>query len=182
MLVAVSVGACGGVGVDRQPVQIDAHGVPFGLLAPSAATTTAPPAPTAAVTVYFVSSTGLRAVSRALSDIGPVDGALEALSSGPTVGEVDEGLTSPVSAAAPLRAEPMREGVVPVDVSASFQNLGGVAQIAAVAQLVFSLTGTPGVSGVVLLVGGRPTRVPTAGGGLASGALTRADYASFAPA
>ncbi len=177
---AVLLSGCG-VGAESQPVQIDPHAVPAGLLAPASTPRTTIEVVPIQVSVYFAGTSSLVAVARSVSRSSPVTGALTALAAGPTGSEAGRGLTSPISTATPFRIVAVRKGTVSVDVPASFETLGGQDQIVAAAQLVYTLTGLPGVSGVYLLVGGQSALAPTSGGGLAPGPLTRADYTSYAP-
>ena len=180
-LVVLMSAACG-IGTEAAPHHLDRQGVPFGLLAPATTTTTPTTEPVAAqVTIYLEATTQkLVAVARKTSMPPTIQDILEALSAGPTSTESSRGLTSPISSASPIKLDAFRAGNVSVDVPASFESLGGQDQIVAAGQLVYSLTGLPGVTGVVLLVAGQPTQVPTSGGSLSSGPLTRNDYVALA--
>jgi len=133
------------------------------------------------ITIFFEIGQRLAGVSRTVAAPATVPEALNALERGPTAAESDDGLTSPLSSSAPLRLDSLQAGMASIDAPIAFESLAGQDQIVAAAQLVFTLTGLPGVTGVVLLIEGQPAQVPTAGGSLSEGPLTRADYASLGP-
>jgi spore germination protein GerM len=179
VVLVVVLSGCG-VGTDAQPVRIDSSQVPPGLLS-STTTTISPRQFTTPIDIYLAVPTRLVAVIRPVVVSSQTESALDALAAGPTSKETDLGLTSPVSLASPLRLVAVREGIASVDISSSFQNLGGQAQIIGAAQIVFTLTGLRDVSGVRIFVDGQLTQVPTSGGGLSWGPLTRSDYLPLAP-
>jgi spore germination protein GerM len=72
-------------------------------------------------------------------------------------------------------------GRVTVDLSEQFVTLGGSAQLIALAELVYTATGRPGVGQVSFTLEGEPTQVPTGDGELSSDPLTRSDYQDLAP-
>lgn len=183
MLALLSVMASGcGVGTEAAPQVLGRHSVPFGLLAPATTTTTTPQPTHTQIVIYLAASLGIVPVTRTVQSApASAQDVLKALSAGPTAAESSGGLTSALTSATPLRLSSIQGGVVSVDVPASFEALGGQEQIVAAAQLVFSLTALTGISGVVLLVSGQPTQVPTAGGSLSQGPLTRADYRALSP-
>jgi len=181
MAVALLLLAGCGVGAETSPQKLPPDAVPFGLLAPATTTTSTMPTAESGVVVYLDRTQRLVPVSRAVPAPATLQDTLAELDAGPTPSESAQGLTSPISAVAPLRVVTVRAGLASVDVPAGFETLGGQDQIVAAAQLVFTLTGRPGVTGVVLLVDGQPTQVPTAGGSLSQGPLTRASYSSLSP-
>jgi hypothetical protein len=68
-----------------------------------------------------------------------------------------------------------------IDVTESLTGVDGEEQVLALAQLVFTLTGLPGVNGVSFARDGRPVEVPTGDGELKRGPLRREDFAAVAP-
>ena len=179
-LAALVFSSCG-VGAEQSPQKLDPRSVPFGLLAPATSTTTTTQVAESTVFVYLQGSQRLVRVARTVPSPTDIPAVLKELDAGPTAAESGQGMTSPISSAAPLKLLSFRAGVASIDAPPSFEALGGQDQIVAAAQLVFTLTGLPGVSGVDFLVGGQPTQVPTAGGSLSQGPLTRADYGSLGP-
>lgn len=171
-----------GVGAERSPHKLDSRGVPFGLLAPATSTTTTTQVAESTVIIYLQGTQRLVPVVRTVPSSAGIPAVLKELGTGPSPAESGQGMTSPISSAAPLSLLSLRAGIASGDAPPSFEALGGQDQIVAAAQLVFTLTGLPGVTGVALLVGGQPTQVPTAGGSLSQGPLTRTDYTSLGPA
>jgi spore germination protein GerM len=102
------------------------------------------------------------------------------LAAGPTAIESRRGLVSPASSVGPFGVGRVHDGVVPVDLPVSFENLGGEDQTMAVAQIVFTVTTFPGVKGVRFLIGGQAAHVPNGNGSLTAGPSTRKDYAGLA--
>lgn len=68
-----------------------------------------------------------------------------------------------------------------IDVTESLTGVDGEEQVLAVAQLVFTLTGLPGVNGVSFARDGRPVDVPTGDGELKRGPLRRTDFGPSLP-
>ena len=73
-------------------------------------------------------------------------------------------------------------GLATVDLDAAFGELAGTAQLVALAELVYTATGRPGVGQVVFSLDGQPIEVPRGDGSLTSEPLTRSDYPELAPA
>ncbi len=176
---ALVLSACG-LGVNASPNLVSPKQVPFGLLRPSAPTTT-PARPGQYVTIYLDGPQRLVAVSREIPTPISIAGVLLALGEGPTSVEASEGLQSPVSTAAPLTLWRIRTTTVTVNVAGSFTKLTGEDQALAMAQLVYTLTVLPGITGVSIRIHGKKAKVPTAKGTLSRGPLDRADYATVAP-
>lgn len=182
-LVAVVAGACG-VPVDRGPTALPPRGVPFGLLDPANPTTstvTAPPPVAVTVQVYLLGVTGRVApVDRDVPVPAPLAAVLGALVAGPTNAETADGLQSAIPAQTQVIAATVTSGTATVDLGGTFGQLVGQAQIDAVAQMVFTATALPGVSGVAFELSGQPVDVPTASGADVPTA-NRAQFASMAP-
>ena len=70
----------------------------------------------------------------------------------------------------------LNAGVAHVDVLPSISTLGGDEQLLAVAQLVCTLTGLPGVGLVAFTLDGSPVAVPRGDGSLTNGPVSRDDY------
>jgi spore germination protein GerM len=102
------------------------------------------------------------------------------LAAGPTASESSRGLVSPASSVGPFGVGAVHDGVVPVDLPESFENLGGEDQTMAAAQIVFTVTTFPGVKGVRFLIGGQAAQVPNGNGSLTAGPSTRKDYGGLA--
>ena len=180
----VAAAGLAGCGVEAQssPEALDAKSIPYDLLRHQAPTE--PSAPrngvTASVTLWLEGSN--QHLVPVLADVpwpSTIGALLNALAEGPTEQESERGLLSPASSVGPLTSGHVRRGVVPVDLPASFENLGGSDQLIAVAQIVYTLTAFPGVKGVSILVAGQRAQVPNANGKLVAGGLTRSDYSAL---
>ena len=132
------------------------------------------------VTVWFVRGSRLEAAERPAQRPG-LTPALDALVAGPTRGEVVDGLRTALS---PQSLTPDRpaaaDAVVTVAVSREFTEVAGGNQLLATAQVVFTVTGFPGVEAVRITADGSPVEVPT-DEGLTDEPVDRDDYASVAP-
>jgi spore germination protein GerM len=90
---------------------------------------------------------------------------LEALVKGPSNSEAAAGLQSAVPIrTAILGATLGTGGVATVNLGGTFGQLVGQAQIQAVAQIVYTATAIPGVTGVTFELMGKPAKVPVASG------------------
>jgi spore germination protein GerM len=169
-----------GIAPTASPTTVAPRSVPYGLLAPPTTTTT-PAEPSDNVTIYLMGESRLVTVNRAVVAPASIARALAALGRGPTTEEVAEGLDSPISTVTPITFRSLNGSTATVGLPASFAQLGGQEEIVAAAQLVFTVTAFPGVEKVSVLIGGKPATIPTGGGSLSSGALSRSDYGALAP-
>jgi lipoprotein-anchoring transpeptidase ErfK/SrfK len=135
----------------------------------------AAPAGAAAGDVYFLQGEQLLPVQRPVTT--PQD-ALTALLTGPTPAEKATGVRSYVPAGTPLRSLTIADGVATVDLGELFiKGTNGESLDARVTQVVYTLTATPDVTGVRLLIkGGTPLGIFP--GINATAALTRAGLAT----
>jgi spore germination protein GerM len=184
-MVAFGVLAGCGVPIDSGPKALARNGVPFGLLRPSSPTTTTTAPATAPVTVtvfiYLLASNGkLAAAAREVPVPAPLITILGALVDGPTNAEATGGLQSAVPPQTQVIAASVAGGVATVDLGGTFAQLVGPSEIEAVAQIVFTATALPGVTGVTFELNGQQVAVPTATGAEVPVA-NRAQFAPFAP-
>jgi hypothetical protein len=182
---ATAAGLAGcGVGAQGDPQALNPKTVPYGLLGPAKSpsmSTSVPSLVNARVTVYLEGSNErLVPVHREVPWPATIAAILGQLAAGPTARESDHGLVSPASAVGPFSVGPVRNGVVPVDVPVSFENLDGQDQTVAAAQIVFTVTTFTGVRGVRFLVAGQSAQVPNGNGSLTAGPSTRKDYLALA--
>ena len=173
------LGGCG-VGAQTAPQVIAKAEVPPDLES-SASTAAGPFTQGELVSIYLQSPHRLVAVHRTIPMPATPRAALAALLLGATTFESDEDLRSPVSAAAPIGLGRMSAGTATVRLSTAFAELAGSDQIIAASQIVFTLTGFPGIRHVRFTLGGKPIDVPTDGGRLKAGPVDRKAYASLAP-
>jgi hypothetical protein len=184
LVAGISAAACG-VPIDRGPTALARSGVPFGLLDPSTVpTTTTTPSPTpvtVSVQIFLINPTGqLVAVQRNVAVPAPLATLLAALADGPTNAEAAGGLESAVPPQTQVVSASIAGGLATVDLAGTIGQLVGQSEINAVAQIVFTATGLPSVTGVSFYFNGQPVSVPTATGAEVPIA-TRAQFASMAP-
>jgi spore germination protein GerM len=183
---AVVVGLAGcGVPVDNQPAALSRHGIPFDLLAPTQSTTTSTSvaSPIAVpVRIYLIGPTGhVVPVSRTVS-VSPADLAtvVRALVAGPTDPESRAGLQSAVPSQTTVLGANIAGGTATVNLGGTFGQIVGPPEIQAVAQVVFTASALPGVTGVTFELAGQAVEVPVASGALVPVATT-AQFAALAP-
>ncbi|HLX87766.1 MAG TPA: GerMN domain-containing protein [Acidimicrobiales bacterium] len=180
---ATTAAGCG-VPLDNGPTALPRRGVPFGLLTPGTPTTSTssqPPPVAVSVQVFLLAPGGhVAAVSRDVPVPAPLAAVLGALVDGPTNTEAAAGLSTAIPAQTQVISATVTGGTATVDLGGTFGQLVGPAQIDAVAQIVFTATALPGVTGVAFELSGQPVDVPTASGADVSTA-DRAQFASMAP-
>jgi Sporulation and spore germination len=183
---ALALGLTGcGVPVDKQPAALNPRGIPFDLLAPTQSTTPATSAPSpieVPVRIFLIGPTGhLVAVTRDVS-VSPPDLAtvLRALVAGPTDAESTAGLQSAVTTQTTVLGANIAGGIATVNLGGTFGQLVGPPEIQAVAQVVFTASALPGVTGVTFELSGQAVEVPVASGALVPVANTT-QFAALAP-
>ena len=151
---------------------------PFGLLAETTTTVTAPPGPAPrTIQVCFVRGTMVTPVTRQVA-APSLQPAVDALVGGPTADEQATGLRTALLAEDAVRGASLTAGVARVDLTPGFAAGGTQDAILALAQLVCTLTAQPGVGQVAFALEGQPVDVPLADGSLATRPVTRDDYAA----
>jgi len=179
------VAACG-IPVDSSPHALPSNAIPFGLLNKTSSTTssTSTTTPTSVtVKVFFLDPAGhLVAVERNVAAHPPggeLEAVLNALVQGPTSIEAGAGLRSAVPPTTRVLHTSEAGGVATVDLSSVFGQLIGPPQIQAVAQVVYTATSLPGITGVAFELGGQSVDVPVASGAQVPVA-TAAQFATLA--
>lgn len=178
------LGACG-VPQEDEAVVFDDRGVPFDLLAPSTTTTsttstTVPPViPDRVVDVCFTQGDGVLPVERTLPRRRTLAEVVEALRRGPTPDEVAFGVGTALPEPAAVGTATLAGGTVTVALGEPFTLAPAPAQLLAIAQLVCTLTGQPGIGRVQFLFDSQPVQVPLPDGSLAAGSVSRDDYATL---
>lgn len=184
MAVWLALPALAACGIPNQatPQALSRHDVPFGLLSPSVSNPPANPrAPQVATVVYLLRAGRLAGAARTVDFPLTVQRVLDALVQGPTNNEARSGLQSAINSGAQLIYTGQAGGTATVDLGGAFGQVGGQAQILAVAQVVFTVTSIPGVTGVLFTEAGQPVDAPSGDGTLTSGPLVRQDFATLAP-
>ena len=179
LLALIVLSSCG-IPVEDSARPISADDIPVTIPSP-APVRTAPADPTpASVELFFVQGSRLAPVRREAPIPLSAERTIAEIARGPTPAERGQGfrtalptelrLAGTVAAAVPL-----------IEVTESFTRVEGEEHILALAQLVFTLTGLPGVDGVSFGLAGRPVEVPTGDGVLKRGPLRRPDFQAVAP-
>ena len=178
--VVVAVSALAGCGVSSQgrATRIEPEDVPFGLLEDEPTTTVVEAGKTA--TMYLLSADRLVAVDRSVPTDAGLDDLLGEVIAGPTEVEQGLGITTAVPAGTIASVDTSR-GVAEVDLTASFGDVRSREQILALGQIVYTLTGQPGIGGVSFSLEGKPVKVPLADGTTSAEPLARDDFAALAP-
>jgi hypothetical protein len=160
--------------------------VPFDLLDASPSSTgttgpTGPSTPSARATIFLVQGERLAAASRDLPAPLSAQSVLESLANGPTDSEIALGLRTALLADDLIRSVGVAGGIATVDLGPAFAEIGGRDQILALAQIVSTLTGLPGVGRVTFTLGGTQVGVPRGDGAITTGSVSRDDYGLLAP-
>jgi spore germination protein GerM len=152
--------------------------VPFGLL-DSSAPPLLPPAtaaPAESVAVCFVKDNVLAVVPVNLAPPVQLDDVVATLAQPPANAA---SLRTAVGDPPMVHTVNLKGGIARVDLEPSVSDLGGRDQLLAVAQLVCTLTGQPGVGQVSFTLDGAPVEVPRGDGSLTDGPVSRGDYAAL---
>jgi len=180
---AVMLAACGVPPDDRATLAAPAS-VPFDLLgqAPSVTATTLPFAQTEKATLFLVQGERLAAVQRELPAPVSVESVLEALAAGPTATEVQLGLrTALLTTPGLVNSGGVSGGIATIDLGQPFSEIAGRDQIVALAQIVSTVTGLPGVGRAAFTLDGQPVGILRGDGAVTTDSVSRDDYATLAP-
>lgn len=182
VVAALSVGLVGlagcGVPEEGRANRIQEADVPFGLLDEQSTTTVARSG--RPVQVYLFSDDRLAAVDRTLPDDGGLVQLVELVIAGPNELERAIGATSSVPVGTVSSVGESR-GIAQVDLAESFGDIRSGDQLVALGQLVYTLTGQPGIGGVEFSLDGDPIEVPLGDGTFSDAPLSRDDFAALAP-
>ena len=182
-LVTFAGSACG-VRSDDDPRSLAADQVPYGLMAEAPATTTSTPTrsvPKEAASVFFVdSSDHLRRVVRDVNRPPTVAKVLTSLVFGVQEDEAAAGLRSAIDPTASIQARALDGATYVIDLSPEFAQGSTSEQLLRIAQIVYTATEIPGVTGVRFTLNGTPIQAPTPTGST-SDPVGREAYQLFAP-
>ena len=153
--------------------------VPFGLLDPTEEPLVPPATGPIAdpVGLCFVREGRLAVVLTSLSAPISLLDAVKALVVPPA--GIDPPVRSAVTGEAVVHDAKLTSGVAQVDLGQRVAELSGEEQLLAVAQIVCTLTGRPGVGQVSFTLDGVPLAVPKGDGSLVTSPVSRDDYASL---
>ncbi|MCU1370963.1 MAG: hypothetical protein JWO77_2157 [Ilumatobacteraceae bacterium] len=177
VLVLSLLSACG-VSSQGTATRIEPENVPFGLLDDDTTTTAVEAGRT--TSVYLLSEDRLVPVTRSVDDDAALDDLLTQVITGPTEVEQSLGITTAVPAGTLASVDTSR-GIAEVDLTSSFGDIRSGEQILALGQIVYTLTGQPGIGGVRFTVEGKEVKVPLSEGSPNDDPLSRDDFEAIAP-
>jgi spore germination protein GerM len=128
------------------------------------------------VSVYLEGSRGLVPVTRHVRGEVDARSALDALLEGPSGAETRLGLSSAIPSRDAVRLVTDEDGTATVELSSDFRDGTVTHQVAALAQIVYTLTGVPGVEEVRFEIDGALAAVPRHDGSLTREPVNRSDY------
>lgn len=178
LTLSIALTACA-VGTQDDARQVRDSAVPFQLLDPEAPPL-APPSggpATEQVSLCFLRDGRLEVVSRDLAPPVTLEATVDALTAPPPAVRppVRTALTEPSI----IREVRVVGGIARVDLFPSVSTLPPDQQLLAVAQIVCTLTGRPGVGQVSFTLGGAPLAVPKGDGSLVTSPVARDDYSAL---
>ncbi len=177
-LVAGPLLAACGVSSQSKATRIEPTDVPFGLLDDEPTTTVVQAGRT--VAVYLLVGDELVPVDRSVSGGAALEELLGQVITGPTEVEQSLGITTAVPSGTLASVDTSR-GIAEVDLASSFGDIRSREQTLALGQIVYTLTGQPGIGGVRFTVEGEDVTVPLSDGTLTDDPLSRDDFAAIAP-
>lgn len=177
LVAAIVLGACG-VSSQSKAVRIEPENVPFGLLEDQPTTTAV--AAGKDVQVYLVSEDRLILVDRSVAADAGLEDLLIQVIAGPTEVEQTLGITTAVPSGSVASVDASR-GIAEVDLTSSFGDIRSGDQILALGQIVYTLTGQPGIGGVRFTIDGEPVTLPLSDGDQGDDPLSRDDFRPIAP-
>jgi hypothetical protein len=185
-VVTVLLATACGIPTANAPTAIAKGDLPSHLLNPTTPSTvgsTLPPAVVVPESVFLVAANQhLIAVTRDVAIPASMSEIMGALLQGPTAFEASIGLYSLLSGTKTQVSATVTAGIATVNFTANPIQVVGPNQTLAIAQVVFTATEQPGVTGVVFQIAGQPIGVPTASGANVTGPVDRSSYAPQAPA
>src|SRR5262245_27182158 len=182
LALALALAGCG-VPPDDHATLAAPGSVPYDLLgAGQAATaTTQLAAQTEKATIFLVQGERLAPVQRELPAPVSVESVLEAQAAGPTATEVQLGLRTALLAPGLMRSGGVSGGIATIDLGQPFTEIAGRDQIVALAQIVSTVTGLPGVGRARFTLDGQPVGILRGDGAVTTETVSRDDYATLAP-
>ena len=181
LLLALAVAGCG-IPEQGSPKQVDDDSVPYRLLdRNSGGIADAERLGTTDAVIYLARGGRLLPTARRLPPPLTLVRLLRSLGRGPTSPEVAAGMRT----ALPVEDTPtdvtIQRGTATVDLPASFTNLSRPDQVLALAQIVYTVTGQPGIGQVQFTLDGTTADIPRADLSLTAMPVTRDDYLDLAP-
>jgi spore germination protein GerM len=176
VLAVVVLPACG-LPADDGPRVIAPERLPPALVEPLGATTStnAPAAAETPVSVWMVREDGLISVRRFVPEPPEREAVVAALLAGTTADD-PPGVRSAWTDAEQVGEVTVAAGIASVELTDRFADVPASDQLFAVAQMVFTLTGLPGIGQVRFVRDGEPVSLPAADGSTSLGPVSRDDY------
>lgn len=180
VLALAGLGACGAP-PESEAHRTDPSSVPYGLLDPDVTPLLVPATGpnTTRVSLCFVRGDKLAVVETDLDATADLRTVVDALVKPPESAGAD--LRTAVGPPTLVDDVRLRAGTADVDLRPSVADLAGDEQLVAIAQLVCTLTGQPGVGTVSFTLDGVRIEVPRGDGSLASSPVSRDDYRALLP-
>lgn len=179
-LAAVTIGACG-VRNQSSAQPVGADDVPFQLLDENTGVEPDGQTGDEDAFVYLARGGGLISTVRALGPPVTLTDLLGALRRGPTEVEAAAGIRTALPEQQAASSVRRAGGLATVELTSAFIELPTGDQVLALAQIVYTFTGRPGVGQVQFAVGGEPAEIPRPDGTLTSNPVSRDDYAALGP-
>ena len=176
LVATLAVAACGVPG-DDGPRAVPEGEVPDALRPGGSAPALEPLG--ARVDLWFVEGDRLVSRTRRIPRPVAVETVVDRLLTGPTTQEQAGGLRSAIPDADAVLGIVVARGVAEVDLSTTFAEIPVPDQLAAVAQLVLTLTDRPGIGRVQFLVADEPVAVPLADGAQSDEPVARDDFVAL---
>lgn len=180
-LVALVVLAGCGVASQDSAEKTDPQQVPFGLLDRNRGAEESGRSGDRDAVVFLTGNGRLVRTIRSLAPPVTLDGLLDALKQGPTRAELEDGVGSAVPDDNTFESAALVGGTALVDLGNPFTAPSNADQVLALAQIVFTLTGRPGVGQVQFTLQDATIETPRADGTVTTGPVSRDDYLRFAP-
>lgn len=183
LLPVVALAAGCGIPPDDRASLAQPGSVPYDLLgdSPAATATTQASSQTEKATLFLVQGERLAPVQRELPAPVSVESVLQALAAGPTTTEVQLGLRTALLAPGLMRSGGVSGGIATIDLGLPFTEIAGRDQIVALAQIVSTVTGLPGVGRARFTLDGQPVGILRGDGAVTTETVSRDDYATLAP-
>ena len=184
IVVAAATAACG-IPAENQATLAQSEDVPFDLLGPPPDSGTTSSTVSAerrdTVQVYLAQAERLIAVPRRVPNPATPEVILEMLVDGPTEVEVSRGISTAILGEDVIfvRSVGVTGGIATVDLGPTFSDVPN--KILALGQIVFTLTGLPGIGRVSFTRNGAPTAVPRSNGEVTTDSVSKDDYSLVAP-
>ena len=181
LVVVAGLSACG-IPSQGSAKRVDDEGVPYRLLDRNSGGIVDPERlGTSDAVVYLARGGRLLPTARSLPPPLTLARLLRSLGRGPTSPEVAAGIRT----ALPVEDAPtdvtVERGTATVDLPAPFTDLSRPDQVLALAQIVYTVTGQPGIGQVQFTLDGTTADIPRADLSLTAEPVTRDDYLALAP-